>query len=115
MLARIADLFDAIVDGFVAQQMKLAGKPAPGTYLAAARQLGVGPAESAVFEDALAGVEAGHAGAFGYVVGVNRIGQSKELLQHGANVVVTDLAQLLEEHEVTSPCGGRALARGARP
>jgi beta-phosphoglucomutase family hydrolase len=94
-LARIADLFDAIVDGIVAQQMKLGGKPAPDTYLAAARQMGVGPAESAVFEDALAGVEAGRAGAFGYVVGVDHIGQSKELLQHGANVVVSDLAQLL--------------------
>jgi beta-phosphoglucomutase family hydrolase len=93
--AGMADLFDAIVDGVAAQQMKLAGKPAPDTYLAAARQVGVPPAEAAVFEDALAGVEAGHAGAFGYVVGVDHVGQSKELLQHGANVVVHDLAELL--------------------
>ena len=66
------------------------------SYLAAARLLGARPAESAVFEDALAGVEAGRAGAFGYVIGVDRIGQSKELFQHGATVVVSDLAQLLE-------------------
>jgi HAD superfamily hydrolase (TIGR01509 family) len=94
--ARITELFDAIVDGVAAQEMKLAGKPAPDTYLAAARRLGVGPAEAAVFEDALAGVEAGRAGAFGCVVGVDRIGQREELLLHGAGVVVTDLAQLLE-------------------
>jgi beta-phosphoglucomutase family hydrolase len=94
--AGIADLFDTIVDGSAARQMKLPGKPAPDTYLAAARQLGVGAAESAVFEDALAGVEAGRRGAFGYVVGVDRTGHSEELYQHGADIVVSDLAQLLE-------------------
>jgi len=94
--AGIDDLFDAVVDGMVLQDGKLAGKPAPDTYLAAARALGVVPAQSAVFEDALAGVEAGRAGGFGCVVGVDRVGQAKELLRHGANVVVTDLAQLLE-------------------
>jgi beta-phosphoglucomutase family hydrolase len=93
--AGIADLFDAIIDGVAAQEMKLAGKPAPDTYLAAARELGFGAGQAAVFEDALAGVEAGRAGAFGYVVGVDRIGQSAELLRHGADVVVKDLAELL--------------------
>ena len=92
----MTDLFDAIVDGVAARQMKLAGKPAPDTYLAAARELRVDAGESAVFEDAPAGVEAGRAGGFGYVVGVDRVGQSAELRRHGADVVVTDLAQLLE-------------------
>jgi HAD superfamily hydrolase (TIGR01509 family) len=93
--AGIADLFDAIVDGVTAREMKLAGKPAPDTYLAAARELGFVAGQAAVFEDALAGVESGRAGAFGFVVGVDRIGQSAELLRHGANVVVKDLAELL--------------------
>ena len=94
--AGITDLFDAIVDGIVARDAMLAGKPAPDTYLAAARALGVVPAQSAVFEDALAGVEAGRAGGFGCVVGIDRVGQAGELRRHGASVVVTDLAQLLE-------------------
>jgi beta-phosphoglucomutase family hydrolase/Cof subfamily protein (haloacid dehalogenase superfamily) len=94
--AGIADLFDARIDGVVAEQEHLAGKPAPVTYLAAAHALGVDPAEAAVFEDALAGVEAGRAGHFGCVVGVDRVGQAVELRRHGADVVVTDLAQLLE-------------------
>jgi beta-phosphoglucomutase family hydrolase len=93
--AGIAGLFDAIVDGVTAREMKLAGKPAPDTYLAAARELGFVAGQAAVFEDALAGVEAGRAGAFGCVVGVDRIGQSAELLRHGADVVVKDLAELL--------------------
>ncbi|MCU1280308.1 MAG: yidA [bacterium] len=94
--AGIADLFDARVDGNVAAQQHLAGKPAPDTYCAAARAVGVEPAQAAVFEDALAGVEAGRAGHFGYVVGVDRVGQAAELRRHGADVVVTDLAALLE-------------------
>ncbi|HVJ92829.1 MAG TPA: beta-phosphoglucomutase family hydrolase [Labilithrix sp.] len=93
--AQIADLFDAIVDGVARRSMKLAGKPAPDTYLAAARELGFAPGQAAVFEDALAGVEAGRAGAFACVVGVDRIGHSAELLRHGADVVVKDLAELL--------------------
>jgi beta-phosphoglucomutase family hydrolase len=93
--AAIADLFDAIIDGVTAREMELAGKPAPDTYLAAARELGFVARQAAVFEDALAGVEAGRAGAFGCVVGVDRIGQSPELLRHGADVVVKDLAELL--------------------
>jgi beta-phosphoglucomutase family hydrolase len=95
-LTGIRELFDTIVDGVTAQEMKLAGKPAPDTYLAAARQLGVGAPASAVFEDALAGVEAGRRGGFGYVVGVDHRGRSRALLERGANVVVSDLAELLE-------------------
>jgi beta-phosphoglucomutase-like phosphatase (HAD superfamily) len=89
-------LFDARIDGVVAAERRLAGKPAPDTFLAAARALFVTPAQAAVFEDALAGVAAGHAGLFGFVVGVDRMGQAAELRRHGADVVVTDLAALLE-------------------
>jgi Cof subfamily protein (haloacid dehalogenase superfamily)/beta-phosphoglucomutase family hydrolase len=94
--AGIAELFDARVDGVVAEAKHLPGKPAPDTYLAAGRALGIGPAQAVVFEDALAGVEAGRAGHFGYVVGVDRLGQAAELRRHGADVVVNDLASLLE-------------------
>jgi len=94
--AGIADLFDARIDGVVAAEQHLAGKPAPDTYLAAARTVGATPAQAAVFEDALAGVAAGRAGKFGFVVGVDRVGQADELRHHGADVVVTDLAALLE-------------------
>ncbi|QLJ02320.1 beta-phosphoglucomutase family hydrolase [Streptomyces sp. NEAU-sy36] len=94
--AGIGDLFDERVDGVVAHQRELRGKPAPDTYLEAARALAVEPAAAAVFEDALAGVEAGRAGAFGLVVGVDRVGQADELRAHGADVVVRDLAELLE-------------------
>jgi beta-phosphoglucomutase-like phosphatase (HAD superfamily) len=73
----------------------LRGKPAPDTYLAAADKLGVPPSAAAVFEDALAGVDAGRAGAFGYVVGVDRVGQAEALKAHGASIVVEDLAELL--------------------
>ena len=93
--AGIADLLEVEVDGVVAAQDHLRGKPAPDTFLAAARILGVAPAEAAVFEDALAGVEAGRAGSFGLVVGVDRVGQAEALREHGADVVVTDLAELL--------------------
>jgi beta-phosphoglucomutase family hydrolase len=92
----IEDLFEAVVDGLVAQQEGLPGKPAPDTFLAGARELGVEPAQAAVFEDALAGVEAGRAGDFGWVVGVNRTGQAEALAQHGADIVVDDLSELIE-------------------
>jgi beta-phosphoglucomutase family hydrolase len=94
--AGIQDLFEEIVDGVVAERDQLRGKPAPDTFLAGARALGVEPAQAAVFEDALAGVEAGRAGRFGFVVGVNRVGQADALRAHGADVVVDDLADLLE-------------------
>jgi beta-phosphoglucomutase family hydrolase len=90
-------LIDARVDGIVAARDGLRGKPQPDTFLAGARALGVDPAQAAVFEDALAGVAAGRAGHFGLVVGVDRVGQADQLEERGADVVVTDLAQLLEE------------------
>jgi beta-phosphoglucomutase family hydrolase len=91
----IHDLFDVQVDANVAESRGLRGKPAPDTYLAAAEMLGVEPGSAAVFEDALAGVEAGRAGAFGAVVGVDRVGQAAQLRAHGASIVVADLAELL--------------------
>src|SRR5579871_1637341 len=93
--AGIADLFDARVDGIVAAERGLRGKPAPDTFLAAAQLLGVTHDHAAVFEDALAGVEAGRAGRFALVVGVDRVGQAAQLAAHGADVVVRDLAELL--------------------
>ena len=94
--AGIEDLFEQRVDGVVAEREQLRGKPAPDTFLAGARALGIEPAQAAVFEDALAGVEAGRAGGFGCVVGVDRAGQAQELRAHGADVVVGDLAELLD-------------------
>ena len=94
--AGIVALFDERIDGLVAASEHLQGKPAPDTYLAAARALNVDPTQAAVFEDALSGVEAGRAGHFGYVVGVDRADQAAELRRHGADVVVDDLAALLE-------------------
>ena len=93
--AGIAGLFEARVDGVSVEKDHLKGKPAPDTYLAAARALGVEPGEAAVFEDALSGVEAGKAGGFGFVVGVDRVGQADALRSHGADVVVADLAELI--------------------
>jgi beta-phosphoglucomutase family hydrolase len=93
--AGLQEMFDATIDGVVAEREGLKGKPAPDTYLAAAHRLGVDPKVAAVFEDALAGVEAGRAGGFGLVVGVDRVGQSDALAAHGADVVVTDLAELM--------------------
>jgi beta-phosphoglucomutase family hydrolase len=93
--AGIQDLFEEIIDGVVAEREHLQGKPAPDTFLAGARTLGVEPAEAVVFEDALAGVEAGRAGRFGFVVGVDRVGQAEALRTHGADLVVDDLAELL--------------------
>jgi beta-phosphoglucomutase family hydrolase len=92
----IDDLFEEVIDGVVAEREHLSGKPAPDTFLAGARALGVEPAEAAVYEDALAGVEAARAGDFGFIVGVNRSDQAKELLEHGADVVVSDLEELLD-------------------
>jgi beta-phosphoglucomutase-like phosphatase (HAD superfamily) len=85
-----------VVDGLVAQREGLPGKPAPDTFIAGARALGAEPAQSVVFEDALAGVEAGRAGEFGYVVGVDRTGQRDALAERGADIVVDDLSELIE-------------------
>jgi beta-phosphoglucomutase family hydrolase len=95
--AGIEDLLEARIDGIVAKGEHLRGKPAPDTFLAGARALGVAPASAAVFEDALAGVSAGRAGGFGCVVGVDRVGQAEALRAHGADLVVSDLAELLEQ------------------
>jgi HAD superfamily hydrolase (TIGR01509 family) len=94
--AGIEDLFQERIDGLVAERDHLQGKPAPDTFIAGARALGVEPSEAAVFEDALAGVAAGRAGGFACVIGVDRVGQADELRAHGADVVVSDLAELLE-------------------
>jgi beta-phosphoglucomutase family hydrolase len=93
--AEIADLFEVRIDGVVAERQGLRGKPFPDAFIAAARALGVVPAQAGVFEDALVGVEAGRAGAFGLVVGIDRAGQADALLAHGADLVVGDLAELL--------------------
>jgi beta-phosphoglucomutase family hydrolase len=94
--AGIDHLFEERVDGTVAEREGLPGKPAPDTFLHGARLLGAEPAQAAVFEDAQAGVEAGRAGAFGWVVGVDRTGQAEALKQRGADVVVDDLADLVD-------------------
>ncbi|MEU6669610.1 beta-phosphoglucomutase family hydrolase [Streptomyces sp. NPDC046727] len=86
--------FDVRIDGVVAVERNLPGKPHPDTFLAAARDLGVEASRAAVFEDALAGMDAGRAGGFGYVVGVDRTGQTEALYAHGADIVVKDLAEL---------------------
>jgi beta-phosphoglucomutase family hydrolase len=85
----------ARIDGLVISGEKLRGKPEPDSFLAGARTLGVAPAETAVFEDALAGVQAGRAGGFGWVVGVDRTHQADELRSHGADIVISDLADIL--------------------
>jgi beta-phosphoglucomutase family hydrolase len=97
LAAGIEDLFQQRIDGVVAEREHLRGKPAPDTFLAGARALGVGPGQAAVFEDALAGVQAGRAGGFACVVGVDRVGQADALREHGADIVVCDLAELLDD------------------
>lgn len=94
-VAGLAGHFAVEVDGVAAKTHQLRGKPAPDTYLFAARQLAVAPADAAVVEDAPAGVAAGRAGAFGLVVGVARRASPAELLDHGADLVVGDLDELL--------------------
>jgi beta-phosphoglucomutase family hydrolase len=94
-VAGLADLFDARVDGKVAEELNLKGKPAPDTFLKAAEQLQVPPEKAVVVEDATAGVEAGHNGGFALVIGVDRKGDAEALRQHGADLVVSDLKELL--------------------
>jgi len=93
--AALEDLFDYVVDGHVATEHKLPGKPAPDTFLKAARQLAVSPPRAVVIEDAISGVEAGRAGGFGLVVGVDHYGNRSVLREHGADVVVESLNELL--------------------
>lgn len=92
----LAQHVEQIVDGVTIRTEGLKGKPAPDTFLAAAKGFGLEPSQAAVYEDALAGVSAGRAGHFGHVIGVDRVGQAAELKSHGADVVVRDLAELLE-------------------
>jgi beta-phosphoglucomutase family hydrolase len=94
--AGIEQLFEAVIDGIVAAREGLPGKPAPDTFLAGARALDTPPPHAAVFEDALVGVEAGRRGSFGFVVGVDRSGQAEALKARGADIVVSDLSELLE-------------------
>jgi beta-phosphoglucomutase family hydrolase len=91
----LASLIEARVDGVVAKEKGIPGKPKPDTFVEGARLLGAEPAQAAVFEDALAGVEAGRAGSFGAVIGVDRVGQADALAEHGATRVVADLDELL--------------------
>ena len=93
--ADIAGLFDLRIDGEVAARLHLTGKPAPDTYLKAAEQLGVDPKRAVVVEDAISGVQAGRAGAFGLVIGVDRHGDAEALRENGADTVVTDLGDIL--------------------
>ena len=95
--AGIDGLFEERIDGEVAEREHLHGKPAPDTYLAAAVALDVSPYQAAVFDDSVAGVEAGRAGGFGCVVGIDRVHHAEALREHGASVVVADLAELLAE------------------
>lgn len=93
--AGIDDLFEVRVDGTTIIEEGIPGKPAPDTFVEAARRLGLAPAEVVVFEDALAGVAAGRAGGFGLVVGVDRVGQTDQLLASGADIVIRDLSELI--------------------
>ncbi|PWD51654.1 haloacid dehalogenase [Serinibacter arcticus] len=95
--AGLIDRFEVIVDGAVAAERGIAGKPAPDTYLDAAAQLGVHPSRAVVVEDATSGVAAGRAGDFGLVLGVNRGTGAQDLLDHGADVVVDDLDELVAD------------------
>ena len=116
--AGFADLLQARVDGVTITERRLPGKPAPDTFLAAARELGVPPERAAVFEDAEAGVAAGRAGGFGYVVGVDRVGHghAEALRAQGADVVINDLADLLADPATrTGPPGGSTPAGADEP
>jgi beta-phosphoglucomutase family hydrolase len=94
--AKLDALFEVRVDGNVIQAQRLAGKPAPDTFLIAAKLLGVEPVRTVVIEDAISGVEAGSNGKFGLVIGVARKGNTEELKRHGAHLVVDDLGELVE-------------------
>jgi beta-phosphoglucomutase family hydrolase len=106
--AGIEDLFEARIDGKVTDERHLQGKPAPDTYLAGAEALGVEASAACVFEDAVSGVEAGRAGNFGHVVGVDRVDHAAALREHGADVVVDDLAELILDDGESSAGGSEA-------
>jgi len=96
-VAGLTDLFEVRVDGVAGEELGLPGKPDPAMYLETARQLGVAPARAVVVEDALSGVEAGRRGGFDLVIGVDRLGQAEALREHGADVVVDDLREVVFE------------------
>lgn len=110
-LTGLEDLFESRVDGVVAEQLHLRGKPHPDSYLKAAEELGVTPQSSFVVEDAVSGVEAGRRGGFGFVIGVDRVGHPEDLWQAGADIVVTDMGEItveqinewFEQHEHARP------------
>jgi beta-phosphoglucomutase family hydrolase len=96
-VAGLTDLFEVRVDGLAGEEMGLPGKPDPAMYLETAKRLGVTPGRTAVVEDALSGVEAGHRGGFALVIGVDRLGQREALRRSGADVVVDDLSEVVLE------------------
>ncbi|MEV6175639.1 HAD family hydrolase [Streptomyces sp. NPDC052016] len=93
---RAEDLFDVRIDGLVAEERGLPGKPHPDMFLAAAHDLGSTASASAVFEDALSGIDAARAGRFGFIIGVDRAGQGDAMRAHGADVVVRDISELVD-------------------
>ncbi|MER2998208.1 trehalose-phosphatase [Pontibacter populi] len=109
--AGVKGLFDAVVDGIVAVELGLKGKPAPDIFMEAARQLDVQPDEAAVFEDALAGVEAGRAGNFALIVGVDRTNDGNALKQHGADLVIRNFPT--DKETMTNPSGTKLQKREA--
>ena len=106
--AQLQKLFHAQVDGVEATRLGLKGKPAPDVFVEAARRLGTVPARAVVVEDAVAGVQAGRAGSFGLVIGVDRTGTPERLKEHGAHVVVADLAEVTLGNEPAPPSGNTA-------
>jgi beta-phosphoglucomutase-like phosphatase (HAD superfamily) len=94
--AKLDAFFDVRVDGNVIHAQQLAGKPAPDTFLMAAKLLGIEPTRTVVIEDAISGIQAGSAGKFGLVIGVARKGNAEELKHHGAHLVVNDLGELVD-------------------
>ncbi len=111
-MAHITDLFDAVIDGESLAAMQLAGKPNPAAYQEAAARVGVEPSRAAIFEDAVAGVQAGHRGGFGFVVGVDRRGHPDTLMKAGADIVVSDLAELQAVGVSAAASGWRREFRG---
>ena len=92
--ARVSNLFHVVVDGVISAELQLKGKPEPDIFLEAAKRLGVNPGRAIVIEDAISGVEAGRAGGFGLVIGINRSGENTGLKDHGADIVLSDLSEL---------------------
>src|SRR5699024_6499421 len=115
--AGLSEEFDARIDGVVAAERSLPGKPAPDTFLAGAQALGVDPSEAVVIEDAISGVQAGHAGHFGYVIGVNRLDHAQALAEAGADVVVGGLAELLaaEQSATKKPAPPTPVSKNRTP